>query len=179
MKLTNRRRWMFAAVLTVWFLASRPELAGADGGTVRAIVRDGGLQISVFTSPVVLVAGDADISILVQDADTLATLPVAHVEIFMVPRGRNYAAERHLATTEAATNKLFRACHVQLTPGLYDVEVAAMTDNRHGQATFTMQVAPPPTKATMFWPWFSWPAVPILLLAAHAWRRRTRDARAV
>ena len=145
--------------------------AAADGGAVRAIIREGGLQVSVFTSPAVLVAGEADISVLVQDAETLATV-AADVEIVLVPRGRDYAAIRLAATSDAATNKLFRACHVVLEPGVYDVEVVATDGDRCGKATFEMSVGPPPTNAAVFWPWFTWPVVPVLLLAAHAWRRR-------
>ena len=53
----------------------------ADGGTVRAITRDGRYQIAVFTSPAPLVAGVVDISVLVQDAETLAALPGTPVSV--------------------------------------------------------------------------------------------------
>jgi hypothetical protein len=159
-------RSLAALLALVW-----ATFAVADGGAVRAIARDGRLQISVFTSPAVLVAGEADISVLVQDATTLATVE-ADVEIALVPRGRDCAAIRLAATSDAATNKLFRACHVVLEPGGYDVEVVAMDGDRRGKATFEMSVGPPPTNAAAFWPWYTWPVAPILLLAAHAWRRR-------
>jgi hypothetical protein len=150
----------------------------ADGGAVRAITRDGGLQISVFTSPAALVAGEADVSVLVQDSETLATAASADVEVSLVPRSRDYAAARLAATSEAATNKLFRECHVVLESGVYDVEVIATDGDHVGRATFEMLVGPRPTRAAAFWPWFTWPVVPILLLAGHAWRvqpSRLRD----
>ncbi len=99
--------------------------AWADGGAVRAIERDRGFQISLFTSPNPLVAGPADLSVLVQDAESLAPVPAAQVAIRLTPRGRAYAAEEFEATRELATNKLFRDCHVELEPGWYDVEVIA------------------------------------------------------
>ncbi len=171
------RRSVVIGSLAALLAAGAATCALADGGAVRAIVRDGGLQISVFTSPAVLVAGEADVSVLVQDAETLATAASADVEIALVPRGREYAALRVAATTGAATNKLFRACHVVLEPGVYDVEVVAKDGPRHGCASFEMSVGPPPTGAAAFWPWFTWPVVPILLLAAHAWQRRPSRSR--
>ena len=87
----------------------------ADGGAVRAIERDGPFQISVFTSPQPLVAGPADISVLVQDADTLAPLEMERMEVTVTPRGRPYAAVTLPATAEAATNKDARVASVWTT----------------------------------------------------------------
>ncbi len=154
------------------FAIARAATVLADGGAVRAIVLDGGLQLSVFTSPAVLVAGEADISVLVQDAETRTPVTAAEVHVEVIPRGRAYAAERLAATSDVATNKLFRACHLVLEPGEYEVEVIATAEGHRGKAHFEMSVGPPPTRASAFWPWYTWPALPILLLAAHAWRAR-------
>jgi hypothetical protein len=163
--------------LVALLVTSAASLVRADGGAVRVIARDGGLQIAVFTSPAVLVAGETDVSVLVQDSETLATAAAADVTVNLVPRSRDYAAVRLAATHEAATNKLFRACHVVLESGVYDVEVVATDGDHVGRATFEMLVGPRPTRAAAFWPWFTWPAVPILLLAAHAWRVRASRLR--
>ena len=145
----------------------------ADGGTVRAIATDDGLQISVFTSPVVLAAGEVDVSVLVQDAETLAALPSAQVEVELVPQGRPYAAQRVTAEQKLATNKLFQACHLTLSEGKYDVVVTANLGKARGRAAFEMAVGPEPTRAAAFWPWYCWPAVPVLLWITHVfWQQR-------
>jgi hypothetical protein len=156
----------------VALLAGFASHALADGGVVRAIEQHGGLQISVFTSPAVLAAGDVDLSVLVQDVETMTELPAAAVAVQITPRERPYAAQRLAATRELATNKLLHACHVPLEPGWHDVRVEVEAESHRGAIEFAMQVGPQPTKAASFWPWFAWPAVPIVLVAAHLWRVR-------
>ena len=148
--------------------------AWADGGAVRAIERDRGFQISLFTSPNPLVAGPADLSVLVQDAESLAPVPAAQVAIRLTPRGRAYAAEEFEATRELATNKLFRDCHVELEPGWYDVEVIARTGEGPGHVRASIEVGPRPTQAAAFWPWYAWPAVPIVLFGVHEYLMHRR-----
>jgi len=142
-------------------------LVRGDGGAIQAMARSGEMQISVFTSPSPLVAGPVDLSILVQEAKTLATLEAAEVLVTITPRDRPYAAETHPATREQATNKLFRDCHIELTAGLHNVEVAVRSGAAHERVTLAIDVGPPPTRAAAFWPWFSWPAIPLSLLLAH------------
>jgi hypothetical protein len=137
----------------------------------------GSLRFSVFTSPTPLVAGPVDLSILVQDAETHATLEAADVLVTITPRQRPYAAETHPATHELATNKLFRDCHVELTAGRHDVAVSVQAGKTRESIALTIDVGPPPTRAGAFWPWFTWPVVPLALLLAHVYLagRRTRS----
>jgi len=144
-----------------------PAMALADGGTVRAMVEDGGLAINIFTSPAVLAAGEVDISVLVQDAESGKTLADAEVQVEIIPREHPSLAERHGATEGLATNRLLRSCHVQLEPGWHDVEVRVSTTGQRGLAEFAMLVGPAPTMAAGFWPWFTWPAVPVVLVIAN------------
>jgi hypothetical protein len=139
----------------------------ADGGVVRAIEKDGPFQISAFTSPNPLVAGSTDISVLVQDGKTLAPVPQADVDIVITPRGKPHAPIACAATREAATNKLFRACLVELEAGWYDVVVTCRADGRRGRIGFALEVgAAGPPLATL-WLWIGWPVVPLLLFGIH------------
>lgn len=139
----------------------------ADGGVVRALAQDGGLQISAFTSPNPLVSGPVDISVLVQDAQTLAPVSDARIEITITPRDRPYGAVTLPATASAATNKLFRACLVELEPGRYDILVSCDSAATRGQVRFECEVGAAPAHWATLWPWFTWPVVPVVLFGVH------------
>jgi hypothetical protein len=156
-----------------------PAVALADGGTVQAIQDSDGLIVSVFTSPAILSAGEVDISVLVQHAESHPALVNADVQVTVIPREHVHLAERHAATAELATNRLMKACHLQLEPGWHDVKVQVSDQGRRSQVDFAMLVGPIPTKAASFWPWFTWPAIPIALVAANLVYRRTRSRRSV
>lgn len=144
----------------------------ADGGVVRAIERDGDLQISVFTSPNPLVAGPVDISVLVQEAVSLAPIKEAQIDVTLTPRRRVYGEVKQEATSAAATNKLFRACLVDLEPGWYDIEVTCDAPHARAQIHFALEVGTGPRPRTALWPWFTWPVVPIVLFSLHLFLSR-------
>jgi hypothetical protein len=144
----------------------------ADGGAVRAIERVGGLQISVFTSPVVLTAGEADVSVLVQDAATSVAIPDSQIDVTLTPRGRPYAVQHVRASRAQATNQLLQASHVNLEAGIQDLEVTVTLGNQTARVVCVIEVGKAPTKAASFWPWFAWPLIPILLFTAGQWWKR-------
>jgi len=168
-------RYLFALSVVMGTLA--PALTVADGGRVRAMQQDGGLAISIFSSPPILTAGEIDISVLVQDAQSALALVDAQVQITVTPREHPHLAERHVPTDELATNRLMKVCHVQLDPGWHDVEVIVNHRDRRGRLQFGMHVGLAPTKAVSFWPWFTWPAVPLTLVVANLLYRRLRTLR--
>jgi hypothetical protein len=147
-----------------------------DGGVVRAIERDGRLQISVFTSPNPPVAGPVDISVLVQDGATGDPEGEAQVEIAITPRSRPHDVRRRPATSAAATNKLFCACLVELEPGWYDVLVICEAGDDRGEVRFALEVGAAPAQLATLWPWFTWPLAPVVLFGLHEYfaRRRPR-----
>jgi hypothetical protein len=72
------------------------------------------------------------------------------------------------ATTEAATNKLFRAAEFHLSePGWWDVAVTV--EGPHGPASvrFGLQADDPLPRWLDLWPWFCWPALAIALFGVH------------
>jgi hypothetical protein len=139
----------------------------ADGGAVRALEQDGGLQIAAFTSPNPLLAGLVDISVLVQDAETMSPVMRADVAIVIRPRGGTSGAIECRATHQAATNKLLRACLVELEAGWYDVAVTCRAGDRKGGVAFAMEVGAAGPRVATFWPWIAWPAVPVALFGLH------------
>jgi hypothetical protein len=151
-------------------LAAGTRGAFADGGTLRASRQSGEYRISVFSSPTPLRAGPVDVSVLVQDAATGEVQHDLQVEVQAVRRGRA-AAIRRPATTQAATNKLFHAAQFDLPdPGRWNIAVSVDDGRQTEQVQFAVEAAEPLPPWQTLWPWFTWPALVIVLFAL----RRTR-----
>lgn len=88
------------------------------------------------------------------------------VTVRMTKPGR--LALEYPATTEAATNKLFRAAQFELPePGRWALEVEVQ--GSHGLAVIggELEAAEPLPRWRELWPWISWPALAIALFAIH------------
>jgi hypothetical protein len=168
-------RPIVAGVIVGWvFLATWCAPAVADGGSLCLSGKRGGYQITVFTAPAPFRAGAVDISALVQDASTGDPMTPSKVTVRMTKPGR--LALEYPATTEAATNKLFRAAQFELPePGRWALEVEVQ--GAHGLAAIVgeLDAAEPLPRWRELWPWISWPALAIALFAIHQFfARRTR-----
>ena len=72
------------------------------------------------------------------------------------------------ATTEAATNKLFRAAQFELPePGRWELQVRV--EGLHGIAVIggEVEAAEPLPRWPEIWPWIAWPAAAIALFSIH------------
>jgi hypothetical protein len=168
---------MRCLLATAWALAIALQTGDcrADGGMLRVMRAAGPLQVSAFTAPHPPGAGIVDISVMVQDAHTLEPVPAAEILVEIARRGTAGGTIRTHATSEAATNQLFRACAVELDQGEYDVAIACRGPQGCGQVEFAMKVGPAPPQVAELWPWIAWPLAPIALFAAHRLLiRRTR-----
>jgi hypothetical protein len=165
--LARNARALLRLALVPALLLAPSSLLRADGGAVRLSQRAGGYQIAVFTSPTPFRAGPVDVSVLVQDAATGECVPEARVTVRLTAPGDGRVLEVP-ATTEAATNKLFRAAEFRLPePGQWDVAVAV--EGPHGPALvrFGVQADEPPPRWLDLWPWFGWPAAAVALFGVH------------
>jgi hypothetical protein len=161
-------RWMIRLLLLSSFILHPSSFLRADGGTVRLSQRQGDYRITVFTTPTPLRAGPVDVSVLVQDARTGQPVPQARVTVRAAPRGRSREAILQPATSEAATNKLFRAAVFELPePGWWEVEVAVEGGRAPARARFEVEAAEAAPRWLALWPWLGWPAVAILLFSIH------------
>ncbi len=83
------------------------------------------------------------------------------------------------ATTEAATNKLFRAAQFELPePGRWELQVRV--EGPHGPAVIggEVEAAEPLPRWPEIWPWIAWPALAIVLFSIHQMLVRRRAGRA-
>jgi hypothetical protein len=155
--------------------------AHGDGGLLRLSERSGPYQITVFTSPTPLRAGPVDFSVLVQDAATSAVLPDARVVFRLTPPGETGPAADHLATTEAATNKLLKAAQFELpSRGTWQVEILVEGSLGRTRTRFPVEVSAAMPRWFDMTPWIVLPLVPIALFGLHeglARRKRRRRSR--
>ena len=148
--------------------------ASADGGALCFSGKRGAYQISVFTAPTPFRAGPVDISTLVQDAETGNPMTGVHVTVRIIKSGT--IALEYPATSEAATNKLFRTARFELPePGRWRMQV--QVDDSHGPAVIggEVEAAEPVPRWQKMWPWIGWPAVPIALFGIHLVLERHRN----
>jgi hypothetical protein len=147
----------------------------ADGGSPLFAGTKGGYQITVFAAPTPFRAGSVDISVFVQDALTGNPVTPLRVVVRMTRSGR--AALEYPATSEAATNKLFRAAQFELPePGRWNMQVEV--DASHGAAIISGEIEaadPLPRWAEML-PWTAWPALAIVLFSIREVLARRADA---
>jgi hypothetical protein len=166
---------MLVGLLSAWL--GTGTIVRADGGTVRFSQQRDGLRITVFTSPTPLRTGLADVSVWVQDAagNTLLDLPVT---IFAHPAGDSHRKIGGPATTETATNKLFRAADVMFTePGCWRVKVEVQGLTGPVRIDFEVDVAKPLPSWVNLSVWIGWPAAAVLLFGIHQLLVRRRRER--
>lgn len=163
-------------VLAMLFLS--PSITWGDGGTLRFAKQRDGYRITLFTAPMSLRAGPVDFSVLVQSARSEAPLPDVLVTIEAYPVNEPRKRTRGIATSAAATNKLFKAVQLELPQaGLWHVEVAIGTADQLIRADTELDVGEPLPSWVELAPWIGWPAAAIVLFAIHQWlaRRRRRN----
>lgn len=172
----NRSARIVVVFVLVHVLAA-PRPAFADGGTVRASVRAGNWQVTVFTSPTPPRAGSIDVSVLVQDANGQPD-PAARVVVRASPRGEPNRVIEQPATREAATNKLFVAAVLALPEsGWWEFRVRVGGGGGAVEVPFALEVGEPPPRWLSLAGWLAWPAVAVLLFAVHRVLVRWKEGR--
>jgi hypothetical protein len=150
--------------------------ARGDGGTLRLSERVGPYRVSVFTSPEPLRVGPADISVFVQDAESGAPVAAA-VRLTLTPGGGGEGLSCP-ATAEQAVNKLLRAAAVDLpAAGPWRIEVDVEGPRGPAHCEVAVMVAEPLPRWRQMWPWYTWPAVPIVLFVLYQLGRRDREGK--
>jgi hypothetical protein len=147
----------------------------ADGGTLRLSQQRAGVQISIFTDPTPLRVGAVDVSVLVQDGRTNAVIREGQVTVRCQFTGDSTEAVAGEATTEAATNKLFRAVRLDIpTPGRWRFEVSLQGSREPVQFAFEAEVAGPRPRWLELAPWIGWPFAVVGLFLMNLFRQTRR-----
>jgi hypothetical protein len=159
---------LVACVSTIWVLLAPVRPARGDGGIVRASRRSGPYVVTVFTTPTPLRVGRADVSLMVQTAETDRVVTDAETTIRLRKPGRGNPTACYPATRAQATNKLLAAAIVEFpSPGAWTVEadVKGALGSSHVQFTADVRAAAP--RWVDLLPWITWP---LGLIAAFAFR---------
>jgi hypothetical protein len=161
-------RQALARVAVVLISISIPATAHADGGQLCTSEQVGSWRISVFAARSTIGSGETEFSVVVQEADSGEILS----DVDVVVQARNEEnGERlsRIATSEAATNKLFRSALCELTtPGIWHIAVTATAPQGEShRIEFASRITPGLPR------WFDtvylvgWPVVPIALFSIH------------
>jgi hypothetical protein len=162
-----------ARTLLGFFMLALAAPARGDGGTLRLSERVGPYRISVFTSPEPLRVGAADVSVFVQEASSNAVVADAAVRLTLAPAAGDGPVLVYTATAEQAVNKLLRAAAVELpAAGLWRIAVDVEGPRGAVHCVVEVLIAEPLPRWRQMWPWFTWPAVPIVLFVLHQLVRR-------
>jgi hypothetical protein len=153
-----------------------PTQAFADGGTVQLAQVIRGYRITVFTSPTPLRVGEADFSVLVQDAQSGAPLSDARVSFHLGPSAQAKGIIHAVASYAAATNKLLQAASVSL-PAAGRWNAIVDIDGPYGSAhtQFPVEISGPLPRWRALWPWFSWPLAVVGLFGMRQWLTHRRS----
>lgn len=158
---------LLAALLAV--LLAFAAGARANGGQVRiAAERVGPYEVTVFTSPVPLRAGELDVSVLLQRPGSPEIVEDARIAVVVTTAGGETVG-RFPATHEQATNKLYYAAKFPLKqPGHYRITVEISGPGGGGTVGFETAVEPAGDQA--WWrSWWLWSTLALLQLALIWW----------
>jgi hypothetical protein len=154
------------------------QIAHGDGGTIRLSRSDGAYRISVFSSPTPFRAGPVDISVFVQDPVTGEPVPEVKITVSFSPCARPEQVIYHVATSDAATNKLLKAAVFELSePGCWVVDVAIRGEQGDGRVRFALEAGKRTSEWPAMWPWIVWPIPVILVFSVHQFLVRRRQQR--
>jgi hypothetical protein len=150
-----RRIASFALLLGCTFRAP----VHGDGGAVQFRRRSGPFVITLFSSPVPLRTGAADLSVLVESVDGNQPVLDATVGLDLSQPGTHLTLE---ATHAQATNKLLYAALPEIPrPGNWAVTVSVKRADLKAATTGNVTVLPGSPALVAYWPYFA--IVPCLI----------------
>lgn len=167
------RRFFLAALLFA------PAILFGDGGTLQLRKPAGPWIVTVFSTPVPLRAGVADLSVMVQTAQDRKTVLDAGVKLHLTKSSATDVVEIIApATRSQATNKLLYAARVTLpSAGKWRLEVDVKEKASVASVSGEIAVLPLQPPAMARWPYFAFVLLVVLLFAMNQWLKRSRRLR--
>ena len=142
----------------------------ADGGTLQFQKQAGPFTVTLFSTPVPLRVGAADLSVLVQDSQNNALVNGSVTVHLSKLDERDIVAQ---ATTAQATNKLLYAAPVELPrAGKWDVRIHVTRVGLSGDAQGAIHVLPQEPPLEAFWLYFAVVPFGVLLFVLNQWLKR-------
>lgn len=165
---------LFFGLAAVTLLAqSYPVLA--DGGVVQIQRSAGPFIITVFTAPIPLRAGPAEISIMIQDNKNQNPVLDAKVAAMLGRDGGETIKVE--ARREQSKNKLLYAALLSIPEaGRWEIEVTVVKNFEEHKITGVMTVAPPRYFLLTYWWALALPPVTIALFVLNQWLKRRQKA---
>ncbi len=157
-------RWLLLVLIGFCLV---PRSLKADGGVVQFRQEAGDLVVTLFSTPVPLRSGPADLSVLVEDSATLDAVLDAQVNLTIEQKpGDPLMLE---ATRREATNKILYAARPAITqPGKWQVTIIV---SRRGKSNMEIrgeiEVLPAPPALVVYWPYFAIVPSAIVLFALN------------
>lgn len=141
--------------------------AFADGGTLQFRKQAGPFTVTLFSAPVPLRAGAADLSVLVQDAEENTLVDGAVTLLLSKSDQPDIVAE---ATTARATNKLLYAARVDLPEaGKWRVQVRVNRGGSNAAVDGEISVLPEEAPLLTYWPYFAVVPIGLVLFVLNQW----------
>jgi hypothetical protein len=171
-----RARTLLIALSTFLFGPAAP--VSADGGTVRLSELRGSYRITVFTAPTPLRAGNVDVSVLVQNADSGELADGVQVSIRAQALQGPQRAIEAAASHAKATNRLYQAAQLDLSePGRWRIDVVIEGPRESVTTGFDVEAETRSSAWSTVVPWIAWPLGVVALFIAHQVLVRRRLAR--
>jgi hypothetical protein len=167
-------RRISGGLLTGFLVAIR--LVLADGGLAQFQSEAGGFIITVFSAPVPLRVGVADLTVMVQKADDRSDVLDCDVTLHLSKPGEE--AISVAATPAQARNKLLYAAHPVLRKaGKWNlsVDVKRRRETAHVNGKLTVLPELPPSIA--YWPYFAVLPITVTLFALNQWLKSQRKVK--
>jgi cytochrome c oxidase assembly factor CtaG len=160
-----------AAGLCLASLASIP--SDDDDQALRASQTAGPFLISVFALPGDLEVGSAELSVLVQDRDTLQVLRDADVQLQLQKTGASRATAPVRASNDDSENKLLQSAEVELpSEGDWELQVRVIRNGQSAVMSLPLYVVKGEGETTIRWPFIVFAAFSGILAFTYWWRHR-------
>jgi hypothetical protein len=143
----------------------------ADGGIVQLQRSAGPFVITVFTAPAPLCAGPADVSIMIQERNSMH--PVLDAEVIVIlQRDGGETIEAAAKRVQSKNKLLYTALMLVPKAGRWEIEVMVLRKPEEIRIGGTMTVAPPRHFLPTHWWVLALPPVTIGLFVINQWLKR-------
>ena len=142
--------------------------ARADGGAMLLHQDAGAFTITLFGTPQPLHAGDADLSVMVQDRRNGEVLLDPVIDLTIVPQAASATLQKVRLSKGQATNRLLQASTVHFSAaGKWRLTLAVRRGNETAQLVTECTVEPDHSRVTLVWFYVLLPVAIIVLFVIH------------